>query len=497
MSKIEIRNLSFYYDGSYDYIFEHVDLSIDTRWKLGLTGRNGRGKTTLLKLLMGKLEYQGEIITDTVFDYFPFVVKDGERMTIEVLENLDGQCELWKICREFHLIGLDEDVLYQVFNTLSQGEQTKVLLSLLFARENKFLLIDEPTNHLDMEARRTVSSYLDQKKGFILVSHDREFLDGCVDYILAINRHTIELEKGNFSSWWENRQRREAFEQVEYHRLQKDIRHLKKGAEQAGRWAEQVESTKIGKKSVVHEKNINTRAYLGEKSRKMQQRRKNLERRQQRDIQAKEKLLKDIEKTENLGIVPLKHHKECLVELKDIDISFGDKIICRDFYLEINQGQRITLSGKNGSGKSSILKVISGELVPCKGQIFRAPELKISYVPQDTSYLHGSLNDFIVARGLNETLFLTILRKMDFQREAFSQSLERYSSGQKKKVLLAASLSEQAHLYIWDEPLNYVDIFTRMQIEDFIRNVRPTMLIVEHDRQFIDNIVNSEISVGH
>ena len=96
--------------------------------------------------------------------------------------------------------------------TLSHGEQTKILLAILFARENHFLLIDEPTNHLDMEARDVVRDYLSGKEGFILVSHDRYFLDGCIDHILAVNRQEINIEKGNFSSWWENKQRRDIFE---------------------------------------------------------------------------------------------------------------------------------------------------------------------------------------------------------------------------------------------------------------------------------------------
>lgn len=212
MSLIDVRNLSFYYEGTYDYIFKNVNLQMDTRWRLGLIGRNGRGKTTFLNLLMGKMEYQGKIITDTVFDYFPFKVPNSEKKLMEAIEEVDENCEFWKVCREMTQIGLDMDVLEQTFDTLSHGEQTKVMLAILFARENHFLLIDEPTNHLDMEAREVVRDYLSRKEGFILVSHDRHFLDGCVDHILAVNRQEIDIEKGNFSSWWENKRRRDAFD---------------------------------------------------------------------------------------------------------------------------------------------------------------------------------------------------------------------------------------------------------------------------------------------
>lgn len=165
MSLIHVKNLTFYYEGSYDNIFENVSFMIDTNWKLGLTGRNGRGKTTFLKLLMGEHEYRGSIKADTRFDYFPYEVADKTKDTIEVVEEIDSNYEFWKICRELSLLQVDAQVLYRPFDTLSGGEQTKVLLAVLFSRENQFLLIDEPTNHLDIDARKTVMEYLNQKKG--------------------------------------------------------------------------------------------------------------------------------------------------------------------------------------------------------------------------------------------------------------------------------------------------------------------------------------------
>ena len=107
----------------------------------------------------------------------------------------------------------------------------------------------------------------------------------------------------------------------------------------------------------------------------------------------------------------------------------------------------------------------------------------------------GYLKEFVQNYGLDETLFLTLLRKMDFSREQFEKPMQAYSSGQKKKVLLAKSLCQQAHLYVWDEPLNYIDIFSRMQIENLIKDICPTMIIVEHDRRFLDNVADSIVSL--
>ncbi len=203
MSLINVSNLTFSYDSSFDNIFENVSFQIDTDWKLGFIGRNGRGKTTFLNLLLDKYEYSGTISACVDFEYFPYVINDKTRNTLDIISCINNTALEWEIIREFSLLNMSEDILYRPFNTLSNGEQTKVLLAVLFLKENNFLLIDEPTNHLDIAARKTVSKYLNNKKGFILVSHDRNFLDSCVDHIISINKTNIELQKGNFSSWWE------------------------------------------------------------------------------------------------------------------------------------------------------------------------------------------------------------------------------------------------------------------------------------------------------
>ena len=192
MSLISVNNLTFGYDGSLKNIFENVSFNIDTDWKLGLIGRNGKGKTTFLKLLLGKYEYQGAISKNVEFDYFPFEVKNKERMAIEIVNEIAPNVEDWEIIRELNLLNTDTEVLYRSFNLLSGGEQIKILLISLFLKGNNFLLIDEPTNHLDIETRNNLVNYLEKKKGFILVSHDRNFLDKVVNHIISINNTNIE-----------------------------------------------------------------------------------------------------------------------------------------------------------------------------------------------------------------------------------------------------------------------------------------------------------------
>ena len=249
MSLINVSNLTFAYEGG-DKIFDSVSFQIDTDWKLGFIGRNGRGKTTFLNLLLGKYEYMGNISAGVEFEYFPYEVNEAAD-TLDALRNaalrdLNPRFEQWKLLRELSLLDIREDVLYRPFKTLSRGERTKALLGALFCKDDHFLLLDEPTNHLDMHARKILGRYLRSKKGFILVSHDREILDTCVDHVLSINKTNIEVQRGNFSSWWENKRRQDEMERAENERLRKDIKRLSEAARRTSNWSDQVEKTKTG-----------------------------------------------------------------------------------------------------------------------------------------------------------------------------------------------------------------------------------------------------------
>ena len=489
MSMIEISNLTFAYDGSYDIIFDNVSLRLDTDWRLGLVGRNGRGKTTLLNLLQHKYEYRGTIRADVPFDYFPFAIPDPDKDAIGVIEDVQPDYEYWQLAREMHRLDLSDEMLYRPFRSLSGGEQVKLLLALLFARENRFLLIDEPTNHLDAEARALVADYLKTKRGFLLVSHDRAFLDGCVDHILSINKANIELQKGNFSSWFANKERQDAFEQAENDRLRADIRRLDEAARRAARWSDKTESEKHVRNSGLRP----DRGYIGHKSAKMMQRAKSIEARRLDAAEEKAGLLHNIERADDLKLHPLAYRAETLAELTDVAVQYGDAPVVEGVRLTVRRGARIALTGRNGSGKSSLLKLIAGQDIPHTGTVRLGSGLIVSYVPQDASFLAGSLSVYAEACGIDRTLFFAILRKLDFARVQFEKDMADYSAGQKKKVLLARSLCEQAHLYLWDEPLNYIDVFSRMQIEQLLTAYQPTLLFVEHDRAFCGKIATETV----
>lgn len=492
MSLISITDLTFAYGGSYDDIFENVSFQIDTDWKLGFIGRNGRGKTTFLNLLLGKYEYKGNISAKVNFEYFPFEVVNKESSTIDIIEDICPDYIHWEVMRELSLLQVSEDVLYRPFVTLSNGEQAKVLLAALLLKENSFLLIDEPTNHLDMHARKIVSEYLSTKSGFILVSHDRAFLDSCVDHILSINKTNIEIQKGNFSSWWKNKKMQDNFELVKSEKLRKDIERLSSAAKRTSDWSDKVEKTKLGSRNSGSKPD---KGYIGHKAAKMMKRSKAIESRQQSAIVKKSKLLKNIEGSEKLKISQVNFHADCLVELKNISIFYGKTTACESVSFTIEQGDRVALCGKNGSGKSSLIKLICGESITYAGTLREASQLKISYVSQDTSSLTGSLTYYAADNDIDESLFKAILRKLDFSRVQFEKDMSDFSGGQKKKVLIAKSLCEKAHLHIWDEPLNFIDVISRMQIEELLFEYSPTILFVEHDSEFCKNIATKVIEL--
>jgi len=379
------------------------------------------------------------------------------------------------------------------------------MLAVLFAGENEFLLVDEPTNHLDVNAREVVKEYLAKKKGFILVSHDRDLLDYVCDHVLVLNRESIQVQNGNFSSWFENKAKQDSFAKAENEKHLKEIDKLKASVDRTNRWAMKNENIKIGFDPVrEHDRCLSTRSYIAGKTKKMQSRVKSFERRIDREIKDKEGLLVDLEDVIDLKLNPLKFYKEILINAYEFGLSYkdADHKLFDDLRFQIKRGDRLVLSGANGCGKSSIIKLILGinknnldSSMELAGTFEVASGLTISYISQDTSFLKGSLKDFCLKRGLDESIFLSVLRQLDFERVQFVKNMEDYSEGQKKKVLIAASLVTPAHLYIWDEPLNYIDVFSRMQIEKLILKFKPTMLIVEHDVRFKESVATKEIIV--
>ena len=496
MSKIELKKLSFAYSGQ-QAMFNDVSLVIDENWHLGLVGRNGRGKTTLLKLILNQLEYSGKVVAPFEFIYFPQKVSNPRALAYQIAETI-ANFEQWELERELRLLQVSPDILWRPYQLLSGGEQTKLLLALLFLEAGKFPLIDEPTNHLDITGRQVVAQYLKSKSGYIVVSHDRSFLNEVTDHIIAIEKSDLILYQGNFSVYEHEKALRDQFELNQNERLKGEIGRLEKTAKEKTSWSNHREGDKFGSAKIKGSGSILDTGFIGARSARMMKKAKNLEKRMNNQIESKSQLLKNIEAVDDLSINYQKSRYIRLLQASHFSLSFATKsqLLFKPISFELTKGTRLAITGDNGSGKSSILKYLVNEFQgQSVGELTMATGLKISYIRQNFEDNQGYLAAFASTNHLDYSIFLNQLKKLGMERSVFNQRIETMSMGQRKKVELAKALTEPANLYVWDEPLNYLDVFNHQQLEDLILKTMPSMIFVEHDAAFIKKIANQTIKL--
>jgi len=522
MQEISINNVNFYYTSPYKEIFNNLNININKNWKTGIIGKNGRGKTTLLKLLLNELvPSKGNIANNSNFIYFPFktlkiknvfeYIKQNiapykeweskmehylQKPTEENLKKYDKILERYMfnngykingiIEREIQEIGLKKEILDKSMCNLSGGEITKINIVILFQKKEKFPLIDEPTNHLDMEGREILASYLGKKEGFIMVSHDRYFLDLACDHIISLNKHTIDIKNTDFSGWEKAHEIKLHEENSKDFKIKKEIKSLKKQADQQSKWSNSREKDKQGsrgdkgaigasaaklmKKSILAKRNINNK------------------------ISEKQKLLKDKEKEYKLKFRITEKSPSQILEIRNLNISYDDQVVLNNFNLDIKKGDKIAITGKNGSGKTSIIKAIFNQ-IKYKGHIHYPSFLKINHLKQIPEWQSGLLKDKVSEKGYDYEEFRNLLGSLNIRDGILEKDISDYSEGEKKKVEIAKSLIEEYDLYIWDEPLNYIDMQTRKIIEEAILEFNPTILFIEHDRYFVENIATNIVEL--
>ena len=514
MSKLTIQNMSFYYTDFYHPVFQNVNLVLDTDWKLGLIGRNGRGKTTFLHLLSKKEQpTAGRIDIPVNMCYVPYVQNnpyskgmDWMKETIGHLKSMedkmafiiekqdvslmDEYCKIQqtyqncggyeiegKIVREVISIGLDPSVLERDIHTLSGGERTKMELCAMFLRTDTFLLLDEPTNHLDSKGTGELIHYLKRKKGYLVVSHDRVFLDAVTDHILSINKTNISLERGTYSSWKKNQEWKEQFELAVKAKLEREIRHLEREAEKKQEWMELGNIQKYPYKS-NHRTNGN-KAYAGQKRRGQI--------RIQTSLEEKKGLLKNMETIHPWEIQEMECDRDgWLIRVKQMDFSYqnAERHLFNQFDFKLYPGERIWLRGKNGAGKTTLFHLLSKEW---KNDAVEWEEgLKISWVRQESRWKNGYLREHLeTLKGQSKReRFMELCRCFEMPEGFLDRPLETYSSGEQKKIELAFALAGESHVIFLDEPLNYMEILFREQLEHVILMQQPTLIFTEHDVEF-------------
>lgn len=499
MGTIQIQNLNFKYSNMSENLFDNVNLHIDESWKLGLIGRNGRGKTTLLNIIQKKLAYDGQIITNLNFTYFPVQVENESISAQSVglqISNL-AEYDLWKIQTEMDKLGLNDEILELPYNKLSPGQQTKLQLAAMFVNDADFQLIDEPTNHLDITGREVVEQYLKGKKGFIVISHDRYFLNQVIDHVISINRSDITVYHGNFDTWEQEKITKDKSEMAQKEQLKSEIKKLKTSAARKENWSHQKESDKYKKPGMEHE-NLD-KGFIGSRAARVMKRAKQIENRADDAIVDKQSLLKNIEISAPLTMNYLDDlHNQEVLNVNEVQLSFDTVVLNKPIKFRLLKNDVVALLGENGAGKSTFIKKImqisDAEMI---GSFKLQNNLKIAYLTRDANELNGTIKELCIRHEIEEEEVFSSLRKLGFERELFNSKTESMSQGQKKKVALALNLVQPADLYIWDEPLSYLDVITKDQIIEVVKKYHPTMLVIDHDRDFIERIADKKVLFEH
>ncbi len=511
MSTITLTHLTFAYPG-HDNLFTNQSIQLDTAWHLGLTGRNGRGKTTLLNLIRGKLHGDSHttVHVPASLTYFPQTVADPALDFWQIVDDI-STAELWEVEREVTLMGLPADCLYRPFSTLSGGEQTKLLLAVLFATPDAFPLIDEPTNHLDHAGREQVAAYLKQKhQGFIVISHDRAFLNQVTDHTLTIEKQQLILTQGNFDAYEQAKAIKDQTERDEQAKLHKDITRLKASSRDKHDWSLSRESDIHGDPHVKGSGGTGHLGFVTARAARLMKKSKVLEHRMDKEVADKEALLKNVEFIDPLTLDYTPDHHQVLLRVRNLTLSFDGQPLFVPVSFELKRGERLAIVGPNGIGKSSLITAIlqqatqtanvSGQQLPpflgtITGEINLAQSARRGLVRQLYADNQGQLPAFAKERQLNYQDLLNNLHKLGVERTVFNVPIEQLSAGQQKKVELAASMATNAALYIWDEPLNYLDVFNQDQLIDVIKTVNPTMLLTEHDSHFIEEVATKTVEL--
>lgn len=319
---------------------------------------------------------------------------------------------------------VDPVILWQPFATLSGGEQTKLLLAALFAQPGSFPLLDEPTNHLDQRGRRQVADYLQNKhQGFIITSHDQDFLDRVIDHTLVIERHQPVLERGNYSTYFAQKSRRDQQAISQNEQLHADIKRLRSAKQQRLQWAQRAE----------HEKQNNAHAdkgFIGAKAAKMMKKSLTMTRRLDQAASDKEGVLQEVEEVAPLTITQLPSTHPTLLELDQVGLTVSGCQLFDNLSFKVAPHDCVLLTGDNGSGKSSLIKAIMGQPVDqVTGAIRLAHGTKVSLVRQQYTDQHGSLTAFAQRNHLPVDQLLNMLRKLGMERASFTTPIDQMSMG--------------------------------------------------------------------
>ncbi len=518
MGVISISDLCFSYPCSEEYVFQHVTLSLDTSWRLGVIGENGSGKTTLLKLLHKKLLAEsGTIGISQETSYFPYAVsqadltvKDFLKESTRGLITLENKLALLKphsveyaialseyldrdgydfehiLQKEIGLMGFSGPILDRPLNSLSGGERTKIKILGMFLKKGSFLLIDEPTNHLDGDGKELLSKYLQRKQGYILTSHDKPFLYATTSHILAIEKGAVTLSKCKFKEWDKNYTLHQDTARREVKTLIKEIKNLQKSAKRVRGWSDKKEKTKG---------DTLDRGFIGARSAKKMKQAKVLESRNQKKIHVLKDLLENTVQERPIIIKQDRLKTKNYINISNLSFAYENKPLFNNFSFSVNRNDRIWIRGLNGSGKSTLLHIIAGEIDSYTGNYVKAAGLQVSYCRQDLFLKDITVENYRCIHTIPKTIFGIMLNYFRMGPEYYEKPLDILSEGEKKKLELIKVFSSRNQLYLLDEPLNYMDTITQRLLEQSILTYAPTMIFTTHSIPFGEKVATKIINL--
>ena len=482
---------------SYDNFIALKDVSINIHEgeKIGLVGANGSGKSTLLKILAGITEKdEGNITTkkNIAIGYIPQTFSAHKNASVNDFlseainkskENLPGILPL------LSKIGLKETILERKMNDLSGGEKTKIAVLRIIISPYDLFLLDEPTNNLDMKALLALEEFIKKSpKAFIIVSHDREFLDRLVTKVIEINEFTREsiIHDGNFSNYLTEHAAA----------IERQWKIYQDSIEKAERTKEVIKD-KLSRASKMKKQ---------EPRDNDKQARKGHIQKGEKTFQRAARLLKEkLEKTET---VPKPVHLLPLHVRFEINERSGDKVFNLESVkknlpdknigpidLRISYGERILILGENGAGKTTLLKMLLGTLPTDSGIIEKGKGVRIGYLPQDEDFLPSDtvIDVFKKHVDMEEGIGRRLLNRFRISAEDVHKKIEDLSSGEKSRLLLAMIMAAKPNCIILDEPTNHIDLEILEELEEALSEFPGTLIVVSHDRYFIKKLKLTKI----
>ncbi|MCM3454054.1 ABC-F type ribosomal protection protein [Heyndrickxia oleronia] len=509
-------------------LFEKASLEICEGERIALIGNNGVGKTTFIKGLMGVIPIAKGIIQsklkanevgwmdqvsidDGQITTREFIEKENEKLyelkrklkkyetesnfADDYMENFQQYLDLngydWQaaIDKQLYKVGLPEQLWAQSFLTLSGGQKTRAKLARVMVKQPKLLILDEPTNHLDAESIDWLVHWISQYKGGVLfTSHEREFIDRVATVTYELTNKGTKKYEGGYSFYREQKQFEQKTLEAQYQKQETERKKLVEAVNQYRQWFEKAHAA-ASERDPFAKKKAN----------------KNMTR-----LKAKEKALERLEnnriekpvesKKLNYSIDAEEFSSRTMLALTDVSFSYCSELPLFDqLSLIVKRGDRIAIIGRNGTGKTTLLKLLTGKLEPCNGEVKRNPQLKIGYFMQELEGLNGEetiLEQVLSLPNMTQTEARTILACFLFHREDVFKKVKDLSMGEKCRVAFVKLYFSQANLLVFDEPTNYLDIETRERIEEALAMYPGAVIMVSHDSFLLRKVANRVIALG-